>query len=206
MRSPRFFWLLGVLWVASLAGGWFALLRHQLTPGSPGRVPERWPADSALRLDGERPTLVLFAHRNCPCTRTTLGELEHILTHASRRVSVRVVLLAPSDALSDRVGGDIEARARALPGAEVVVDSDGAEARRFHVRISGHVVLYGADGRLRFGGGITDGRGHAGESEGRRAVLAWLQEGIAERCTAPVYGCSLFTDEEDAAEEQTWNR
>lgn len=207
MRPVRSFWLLGfALWVLLLAGGWHVLLRHDLTPGSGGRVPPTWPADSSLHLDREYPTLLIFAHRNCPCTRTSLGELEHILARCSDRVAARAVLVAPAGATADRVGRDIEALARSLPGAEVAVDRGGVEARRFGVRTSGHVVLYGVEGRLLFSGGITESRGHAGESEGRRTVLAWLQDDIAERRTAPVYGCLLFANDGEAeGEDDSWN-
>jgi hypothetical protein len=207
MRPSRLFWLLaGALWVLLLAGGWHALLRHDLTPGSRGTVPSIWPAASALHPDSRRPTLLMFAHRNCPCTRTSLGELEHVLASCSERVAACVVLVAPAGASADRVGRDIETLARSLPDAEVVVDRGGAEARRFGVRTSGHVVLYGPEGRLLFSGGITDGRGHAGDSDGRRAVLAWLQDGVAERRTAPVYGCLLFANDGEAeGEDDSWN-
>ena len=208
MRSSRLVWLLGFsAWLALLVGGWYALLRHEFTPGLNGRVPEMWPADSALNRDGERPTLVLFAHRSCPCTRATLTELEHLLTDAQGRVRPCVVLLAPPASTADRVGGDIETQARSLPDARVVVDVDGEEARRFHVRTSGHVVLYGVDGRLMFSGGITDARGHAGDSIGRQAVLAWLGDGVGERKTASVYGCCLFAESDEAAtEDESWDR
>jgi hypothetical protein len=77
MRPSRCFWMcIGILWTVMLAPGWCALLRHQVTPGVNKGVPEHWPKDTALPLDSERPTLVLFAHRHCPCTRTTLRELE----------------------------------------------------------------------------------------------------------------------------------
>jgi hypothetical protein len=148
----------------------------------------------------------MFAHRNCPCTRTSLGELEYVLAHCSDRVAARIILVAPAGAAADRVGRDIEATARLLPGVEVGVDRGGREARRFGVRTSGHVLLYGADGRLRFSGGITDGRGHAGDNDGRTTVLAWLRDGVAERGTAPVYGCLLFADNGEVGEEDvSWN-
>lgn len=203
MRPSRSLWLgIGLLWLALLAGGWFVLLRHEQTPGFAGRVPPLWPVESSLRLHGEQPTLVIFAHRNCPCTRSSLGELRHLLDRCGERVAVRVVLIAPAAGSSDRVGREIEKRARSLPNTEVLVDPKGIEARRFGVRTSGQVLLYGVDGRLRFSGGITDGRGHAGDSEGQRALRAWLQDGVAERDTAPVYGCLLF-DNKDEAEVKT---
>jgi hypothetical protein len=99
------------------------------------------------------------------------------------------------------VGKNIEEQARALAGVEVRVDPDGIEAKRFHVRTSGHVVLYGCDGRLRFSGGITGSRGHSGDSEGRQSVLACLRNEQTAQRSAPVYGCPLFGDEEEREAE-----
>jgi hypothetical protein len=196
MSRSDLFGTLGVaVWFALLTAGWLVLLRHQLTPGRDAGETERWPARTALTLDPSRPTLVLFVHRNCPCTRATLQELEQILKHAAERVHVEIVLAAPAEASEDRVGAGIEAMARTLPGVQVRLDAQGEEARRFGVRTSGHALLYDAEGRLRFSGGLTDSRGHAGESAGRRAVLACLQDKGTERKIAPVYGCPLFADD-----------
>src|SRR5690349_6223255 len=206
MRPLGSLWLLGtVLWALLLAGGWLVLLRHDRTPNSQGAVPATWPAASSLSLDVRQPTLLMFAHRHCPCTRTSLGELGQILAHGGGRVAARVVLVAPDGVEQDRVSRDIERLARSLPAVDVVVDRGGLEARCFGVRTSGHVVLYDVHGRLRFSGGITQGRGHAGDNDGRRTVLAWLQDGVAERRTAPVYGCLLFANEGAAeGEGESW--
>lgn len=196
MRPSRLLWLsVGALWIALLAWGWHVLLRHEFTPGSSGQVTERWPRDSRLSLASERPTLVLFAHRNCPCTRATLQELEQMLLRTGARARVFIVLVPPEGAAADRVGGDIEERARSLSGVEVAVDPEGIEPRRFRIRTSGHVLLYGVDGGLLFSGGITDSRGHLGESVGSRALLAHLRGGESTQKIVPVFGCPLFADD-----------
>lgn len=203
----RWAFLLGLLaamgWISLLAGGWYAWLRHDYTPGAEGQVHEDWPQDCTLALDREQLTLVLFAHRSCPCTRQTLGELKQILERTPGRVSSWIVLLSPADTAGDRTGESVEALARSLPGVRVIVDPEGTLARRFGVRTSGHVLLYDPNGRLLYSGGITDGRGHVGESVGRRAVLARLRGQNAAVRTAPVYGCSLFNDEEQG-EAAAW--
>lgn len=202
MRLSHFMWLfLALGWLALLTCGWYILLRHEFTPGSLGTIPERWPHASMLPLDREQPTLLLFAHRNCPCTRATLQELESILTDADARVRVVVVLLVPQGTVTDRVGGAIEQQARSMPWGVVTLDPQGIEARRFGVRTSGHILLYGTDGQLCFSGGITEARGHAGSSSGKQAVSAFLRNELAERTTASVFGCSLFADEDEESEE-----
>lgn len=196
MGASRLFWLLGGgLWLLLLAGGWYVLLRHEFTPGPDDRGSEHWPSRTELTRDPVRRTLVLFALRSCPCTRATLNELAEIQARAVEQVSVQIVLVSPEEASGDRVGAGIEALARSLPGVQVRIDAEGTEARRFGARTSGQVFLYDRDGQLLFSGGITDSRGHAGESNGRRIVEACLQEGARERKKAFVYGCPLFADE-----------
>jgi hypothetical protein len=202
MSSFRWFWaFVFASWIVLLVGGWHVLLRHAFTPGSAGSTPSRWPANTVLALDSKRPTLVLFAHRNCPCTRATLAEMKNLLMHCAEPVPIHVVLVSPTTASDDRVGAEIEALARELPGAEVRIDTSGEEARRFQVRTSGHVLLYDVDGRLLFSGGLTESRGHAGDSSGQRAVLACLRDGVRERNTAAVYGCPLFADDDEGETE-----
>ncbi len=198
MSAARCFWIPAfALWIALLAIGWERLLRHDFTPGSRAAETNDWPVDTALTRDPARPTLVFFAHRNCPCTRATLSELEAIRSRASVRPCIRVVLVSPKEGIGERVGGGIEECARAIPDVQVILDFEGVEARRFGAQTSGHVYLYGRSGELLFSGGITDARGHEGPSRGRRAVLERLQDEKAERVVLPVYGCAIFFSDED---------
>jgi len=185
-----------VLWLAGVTAGFKALWQVDNAPGSRALEPVDWPASSHVAREPGRPTLVLFAHPRCPCTRASLAELDSLLARAGGPLAVRVLFVRPRGAPEGFERTASLADARGLAGVEVAVDADGAEARRFGVATSGHVLLYDADGRLRFGGGITASRGHRGDSAGRAAVLAILRgapfaEGLA---TAPVYGCPLFDE------------
>lgn len=71
------------------------------------------------------------------------------------------------------------------------VSTDLAEARRFGAKTSGQVVVYDALGELRFSGGITFARGHAGKNTGQEIVDALVHGGRPERTTTPVFGCGL---------------
>jgi hypothetical protein len=73
----------------------------------------------------------------------------------------------------------------------VIEDEGGDEARRFGVVASGHLLVYSADGRRLFSGGITSSRGHEGDSDGKSMVLDLLK-GNEKEMSAAVYGCSLF--------------
>jgi len=84
--------------------------------------------------------------------------------------------------------------ARLIPGVRVILDPDGKLARRFGVETSGHTLVYGADGKLLFAGGITSSRGHLGDNAGFAAVLEIITNRSIQsaRTTTPVFGCELF--------------
>jgi hypothetical protein len=179
------------LWTALVGVGFFGLVNYDMTPGSWGESPARWPADSSVVPDASRANLVLAAHPHCPCTRATLDELEQILTRCQGKVTAHVVFYKPPDFAQGWERTALWRHAAALPGTHVWCDEDGVEARRFGCATSGHALLYHADGRLLFSGGITNGRGHAGESSGRKAIVALLQHGMATETETAVFGCPL---------------
>jgi hypothetical protein len=177
-------------WLAALAGGWL-FLDNRATPGAAFAAPPSWPADSTLTRAAGRPTLLLFAHPHCPCTRAGLDDLAWILARCEG-ADAAVVFVLPPGAPPDWQRGATWERARALPGVRLVTDRDGAEARRFGAMTSGHVMVYRAGGELAFGGGIAAPGAHAG----RRIALAALRgEDVGEARRPEVFGCPLFDEE-----------
>jgi len=76
----------------------------------------------------------------------------------------------------------------------VLTDEDGIEARSFGAVTSGQALLYSAQGRLLFSGGITESRGHSGDNAGRSAIESLVMngsEGLRTPASTPVYGCPL---------------
>ncbi len=173
----RHFWrkslglLAALVWLGVTLGGLKWLLDYQSRPGTPAHPPAIWPASSTLVHDPRRATLLLLAHPHCPCTRATLSELERLMGAAGDHVRCEVVFVIPPGRDSTWALTDQWRSASHIPGVRVVNDPDGREARRFGASTSGQALLYGADGRLEFSGGITPGRGHAGDNAGRDAIL-----------------------------------
>jgi hypothetical protein len=179
------------------AVGLSVILNHQNVTGRTGETPSWWPAQSEVALSTERPTLLMFAHPRCPCTRASMEELNRLLAKSGSRVSAHVLFLQPSALAEDWSESGLWESASAIPGVTASNDKDGAEARRFGAETSGFVVLYSARGKLLFKGGITAARGHAGDNAGA-SLIASLVAG--ERTTAnhtSVYGC-LLMNEQDA--------
>jgi hypothetical protein len=181
-----------MFWLAMVVGGTIYLARYSNTPGSDSPAPAAWPATSQIAFDGKRPTLVMFVHPHCPCTRASLGELEVLMAKVQGRVSAHVVVLKATGTATNWEKTDLWQTASSIPGVTVYVDNAGAEARRFHAETSGETLLYDRRGTLQFQGGITLSRGHAGDNPGRGALQDLLREGHATQFKTPVFGCSLF--------------
>lgn len=183
------FWL----WLAAVMWGSLALVRYE-SAGGPDRVaPSDWPRGSKIARSGDTPTLVIFVHPECPCTRASLGELARILAHCPGRVRAFVLVVDETGCSREAATAPIWRVAAAVQGVNVLPDPKGVEARVFQALTSGRTLLYSAAGRLLFAGGITGARGHAGDNDGSAAVSALLRGGKAERLTTPVFGCPLFS-------------
>ncbi len=179
------------LWILAVGFGFARLLGYAATPGSAAPAPVRWPVGIPLTPDPERANLVLLAHPHCPCTRSSLDELELLLTRCQGRVTAHVLFYRPAAFPPDWEKTELWDRAGAFPGIQVRADEGGVLARRFGAVTSGQVLLYHRGGHLLFRGGLTNARGHAGASAGAAAVVSLLTRGTAERTETPVFGCPL---------------
>lgn len=81
--------------------------------------------------------------------------------------------------------------AESIEGVRVMHDVEKYEARLFGARTSGHVVLYDAEGRLLFSGGITGARGHVGDNYGLQQVSSHLRKHTVSATEGPVFGCPI---------------
>ena len=102
-----------------------------------------------------------------------------------------MLFLKPKDFSEDWTKTDIWQSAAAIPDVKIKIDDEGREAERFNASTSGQVLLYDANGRLLFDGGITASRGHSGDNDGREAIESFVLRGKATTTQTPVFGCSL---------------
>jgi hypothetical protein len=180
------------IWVSTVAASYRAIRRFESTPGRAAAAPTSWPAGSSLvRAEGAS-TLVMLVHPQCSCTRASLQELQAVIEKSPRTLRTYVVVFRPHQARAGWEQTDIYAAAMRLRGTRVIVDEDGREAKRFGAFTSGQTFLYDADGRLRFEGGITLLRGHAGLNSGRAGVIH-IANGEMGKGTHPVFGCSIVS-------------
>jgi hypothetical protein len=182
--------LFAIVWIVAVAFGQRALFRYENTPGPIGAVSPKWP-NTEIERATDRPTLVMLAHPRCPCTVASVAELARIMARLQGKVTAYVLLVEPVESGAKWENTNLQRSAEAIPGVQVVVDHDGAEARRFGAETSGHTFLFDADGRLLFSGGITTSRGHAGDNAGESAIVALVNNQTPARTQTLVFGCSL---------------
>jgi hypothetical protein len=180
-----------LMWLGVVGVGLGKLWGFAQTPGPAAAASESWPAASHIARDEHRPTLVVFAHPQCGCSRATVGELALLMAHAQGRVATRILFYRPSDADPGWERTDLWSSAAAISGVQVTSDEDGAEAMIFGAAVSGQALLYDVEGRLIFSGGITAARGHSGDNAGRSALVSLLTNDIASTTRTPVFGCFL---------------
>ena len=181
-----------VAWISLIVVGLGLLWAYENRPGPTTAPPTQWPSDSRIPLATDRATLVIMTHPHCPCTRASIGELARLMAQTQDRVTAYALYLKPEGSSDDWEKTDLWQSAASIPGVNVVVDDGGAEAMRFHAMTSGQTLLYDAEGRLLFGGGITGSRGHSGDNAGLSAVVSLLNTGDAERTETFAFGCPLF--------------
>lgn len=179
-------------WLAAIATGEWLVVSYAMEAAPEVAAAATWPQDSSLARAAGGPTLLVFLHPHCPCSRATLAELERLLARAPAHAATRVVLAWDGACEPDWDARGLRERAAALGIAEVALDPGALEARRFGATTSGEVLLYAADGTLAFQGGITPSRGHEGESVGRQALAELLHGREPRRRRAPAYGCALL--------------
>ncbi len=178
------------VWMLGIGFGVMKVQRFESTPGAVALTPAEWPAGSKIARDPDRMTLVMLIHPQCSCTHASLTELAAVMERARGRVNAWVLFVQPESVPR----GATWHEAAQLSGVHVDLDPHGAEAVRFGALTSGYLVLYDSAGRLRFSGGITGARGHAGDNMGRHELLTMLDATTPGTQRHTVFGCALDGD------------
>jgi hypothetical protein len=178
-------------WSVCAGLGLTKMLTYELTPAASATAPAMWPQSATISRDVSIPTLVLFLHPRCPCSRATLAELERLIAACDEQFALRIVFVRPAGASDDWNQTDLHQAAERIPYALISCDADGFEAALFGAKTSGQALLYSPNGRLLFQGGLTASRGHEGDNAGRTALSALISGGRSNCTQTAVFGCSL---------------
>jgi hypothetical protein len=192
---PFVSWLLPVAAGLAVVGGYGLLIAHATTPGAAGSVVANLPAALRARLGvaANVPVVLVAVHPQCPCLPATLAALADVVGTRSR-VAVKLLVQAPRHVPAEWSAAAVDSLRRSWPTGVVVDDPDSEMALALGCRTSGHVVFFTTDDCLRFDGGITESRGHAGPNAAARALATALAgSGQAVGRTA-VFGCPLVAD------------
>ncbi|HSU69291.1 MAG TPA: hypothetical protein VLJ39_20565 [Tepidisphaeraceae bacterium] len=196
-RAQLLYVAIGAAWAGVVVFGVLRLWSYELTPAAPAHPPVNWPAESHVTRAPGLPTLVLLMHPRCPCSSATVAELAKVMTDCRGKLSATVLMMRPKGVPQGWEKTDLWQSSSVLSGVEVRADEGGIESRRFGAVTSGQALLYSADGRLLFAGGITASRGHRGDNAGRSAITSMVLDGGASlrattgTASTPVYGCAL---------------
>lgn len=194
-------WLIAlalVAWLGASLAAWYGVTAFGFTGEhvADGETPAVWPKDSAIIPSKDRPTLLLFLHPQCACSQATVEELERLSTLAPTGTppAIRVVASTPRSTGKLWESSPLLRSTGRLPNASVFADAGGVEAARFGARVSGTVLLYDADGRRLYAGGVTMARGHDGHNAGIQAVADLLQNPRAQVTAIPAFGCKVVRE------------
>jgi hypothetical protein len=121
-----------------------------------------------------------------------LDGLKSLIKSHAGAIETDLYFYEPSGYPKDWAHGSLWHDAVQIPGAHLVEDLDGAEAKRHGAYTSGTVQLYDAhSGELIFSGGVTPGRGQYGESRGLNSIEDYFAGKKGTR-SSPVYGCAII--------------
>ncbi len=184
-------WAAATAWAAACGTGLVGLGRYAATPGAAAPAAD-WPAGVAVDRAAAGDTLVMAIHPKCPCSRATIDNLAVLMAHCPPgRVRAVALFVRPAGVPAGWERTGLWDAAAAIPGVTVVADDGGRAATAFGAATSGQAVLFDPAGHRLFGGGLTPGRGHAGDCGGTDAVAAIANGGRADVDRTPVFGCPL---------------
>lgn len=204
MRLPLSKTVLSVIaftaWAAFIAYGAKSLILYSSKPGLAATAPWILPESEIGIHLGPNPVLLVFLHPHCPCSRSTLEQVQSILETQSSKIDCRIYVVVPPQAFEGWENGAMVNRLNDFEKATFEIDRNGRIASRFCASTSGQVLLYRSDGVLVFSGGITANQSHAGKCPGLLALVARLQDIGKPFVQFPVFGCPLFNFSADCKE------
>jgi hypothetical protein len=180
-----------VFWLALVFGGMALLWRYKLTPGPEAHPAAIFPENALVTLASPRATIVMLAHPKCTCTRASIDELAVLMGRLHGQAAATVLFVRPEGVEDAWEQSDTFLSASRIPGVSVRVDAEGRVASKLGATVSGHTLVYDAQGHLLYSGGITAARGHAGDNAGRERIVALLGGATSTKHSGPTFGCDL---------------
>ena len=137
----------GLVWLAVIVAATLRISAYVSIPGQPGTPPADWPVGSQVARAATKPTLLMFIHPKCPCSKASIAELAVLMAHCQGQVDAHVLFLKPVETSAEWVRTETWRDAALIPGVTVHLDDAGREARLFASMTSGDTLLFDAEGR-----------------------------------------------------------
>lgn len=164
-------------------------------------APDSGTATPAALRPGGTPLAIMVIHPHCPCTRSAMAVLAREWTARTDRTARLVFLVSgdPDAPAASLDGPNVDA-ARRVPDATVCLDPDGGVSKTLGATASGYTLVYDAEGRLSYFGGMTASRSHGDASTGAELLRQVLDgqagaigagAGKAGGVAGPTFGCLL---------------
>jgi hypothetical protein len=188
-------WTLVAVWSAAVVTGMGLLAVYANNAG-------KWSPAPAVISQSDNGTstrhqLYMFLHPRCPCSVASVNELARIMSRCAAQLDATVYFVRPESQPAGWESGSLWNLASSIPGVKVETDVGGSLAKHFHANTSGEVIVYDCGGKLRFHGGITSARGHAGDNLGESAVTAIARGEKSNVERSPVFGCPFRAEVAD---------
>ena len=189
--------ILSTIWASVVIVGIGLTADFQLRPTSSAaqstqEAPARFPDSLQLAQANDIPTLVMFLHPFCPCSRASLSEMRKLLTECRNDVTTYIFFYSSPHFHQPIEETMLWRQAAGIPKVTVLSDQEGKVARVFGAHTSGSIFVYDGTSRLAFSGGITRSRGDVGKNAGADAVLLCLNGHQCDFHQHAVFGCPLF--------------
>ncbi len=162
------------------------------TPGKQSQI-QYWPQKSKIAVSQDKPTLVIFFHPKCVCSKASFDELSLLLKEVHAPLSVKLVFIRYHNKTEDWHKTDLYQRASAVKGSEVLNDMDGLSAKLLGASTSGIAFLINHERKIVFQGGLTPARGNMGRTPASAFIINWVNT-KAKTVTpflSKVFGCEL---------------
>ena len=185
---PQAVKLATAIWIGCAVAGLMGLTNYSSAPGIAAVQPRSTSTIAELPRRSSQPALMMFVHPHCPCSSASINELARVAAKSRDRIDLTVLFVVPPDCPPDWHHSALWVSANSIPGLRVVADHEGKLASQFGVMTSGHCLVYDAQDKLAFSGGITAGRGHEGDSPGQ-AIIAEI---VSRKTDARFRQCSTF--------------
>lgn len=192
--TKRPIWPLVVAWLLTILIGFGTLTKYEFTPAESAAASSSSRTDVARRTPAEPSvakgwTLTVALHPKCICSPATLTQIEWIVA-AHPELDVQFLVFHSESHSAEWHNTKLVQRARKL-GGQLLEDWDGQLAHEEGLPVSGATYLTDPAGKVRFRGGLTNGRGHEGLSIGTKSIETLLIGGETEVTVTPAYGCEV---------------